>query len=95
LLPYVKLIYTASNLMSFEISDTIKVQRDFAWTGKSLNSCPAPPRKIFRFSADPNQIYIHLYPVPHRGAFRDRHGRWVRDAMDAAASGTQVLDEGC
>jgi hypothetical protein len=21
-------------------------------------------------------------PVPIRGAFRDRHGRWVRDAVD-------------
>src|ERR1700731_409136 len=25
------------------------------------------------------------YPVPTRGAYRDRHGRWVRDAMDAGA----------
>jgi hypothetical protein len=24
-------------------------------------------------------------PVPIRGAFRDRHGRWVRDAMDVMA----------
>jgi hypothetical protein len=24
---------------------------------------------------------------PERGAFRDRHGRWVRDAVDAAALG--------
>jgi hypothetical protein len=23
---------------------------------------------------------------PERGAYRDRHGRWVRDAVDAAAS---------
>src|SRR6266566_3411562 len=28
--------------------------------------------------------------VPARGAARDRHGRWVRDAMDAIASGAQV-----
>ena len=25
----------------------------------------------------------------HRGAFRDRHGRWARDAVDAAALGAQ------
>jgi hypothetical protein len=25
------------------------------------------------------------HPVPHRGAFRDRHGRRARDAVDAAA----------
>ena len=27
--------------------------------------------------------------MPTRGALRDRHGRWVRDAVDAAASGEQ------
>jgi hypothetical protein len=27
--------------------------------------------------------------VPTRGALRGRHGRWVRDAMDAAASGAR------
>jgi hypothetical protein len=29
-------------------------------------------------------------PVPARGALRGRHERWVRDAMDAAASGAQA-----
>jgi hypothetical protein len=27
---------------------------------------------------------------PIRGAFRERHGRWVRDAVDAAASGAKA-----
>jgi hypothetical protein len=27
---------------------------------------------------------------PERGAYRDRHGRWARDAVDAAASGARV-----
>jgi len=40
--------------------------------------------KIFRFSASPNQIDIPP-SRPERGAFRDRHGRWVRDAVDALA----------
>jgi hypothetical protein len=30
-------------------------------------------------------------PVPARGAYRDRHGRWVRDAVDAAASGANGI----
>jgi hypothetical protein len=30
---------------------------------------------------------ISMHPASHRGAFRDRHGRRVRDAVDAAASG--------
>src|SRR5882757_9339497 len=63
--------------------------------GQITESCPAPPQKIFRFSADPNQLYNSRRLVPTRGALRGRHGRWERDAMDAAASGTQVLDEGC
>jgi hypothetical protein len=34
----------------------------------------------------PNQPHPSAHPVPPRGAYRDRHGRWVRDAMDALAS---------
>ncbi len=45
-----------------------------------------PLAKIFCFAADPNQIYNSSHPGP-QGAYRDRHGRWVRDAMDAAMSG--------
>jgi hypothetical protein len=30
-----------------------------------------------------------IHPVPAGGAYRDRHGRWVRDAMDAAARETR------
>src|SRR5947207_15957614 len=32
----------------------------------------------------PNQLHVSACPVPTRGAYRDRHGRWVRDAMDAS-----------
>jgi hypothetical protein len=61
--------------------------------GQITESCLAPFEKIFCFSADPNHFYNSRRPVPTRGALRGRHGRWERDAMDAAASGTQVLDE--
>ncbi len=62
------------------------------------------------FSSRPTQITSLIRPVlSHRGAFRDRHGRWERDAVDAAALGTRrdagqakaceqsngVLDERC
>ena len=44
--------------------------------------------KYFGFHAP--QINSRTVPVPaHRGAFRDRHGRWAGDAVDAAASGEQ------
>jgi len=32
-------------------------------------------------------------PRPMRGAYRDRHGRWVWDAMAATASGAKAPDE--
>ena len=35
---------------------------------------------------DPNQFYIVRHPGPHRGAFRDRHGRRAGDAMDAGST---------
>ena len=41
------------------------------------------------------QIKTITRAVPaHRGAFRDRHGRWARDAVDAAASCAQSLSQG-
>jgi hypothetical protein len=54
-----------------------------AWLG------PVLPAKIFRFAVPPNHPYNSRYPAPARGAYRDRHGRWARDAMDAAASGAR------
>ena len=42
------------------------------------------------FSSRLTQITSLIRPVlSHRGAFRDRHGRWERDAVDAAALGTR------
>jgi hypothetical protein len=42
-------------------------------------------KKTFCFSEYPNQLYTSCRPAPLRGAFRDRHGRWRRDAVDADA----------
>jgi hypothetical protein len=75
--------------------DAVAPCTQFLPDGQITESCPAPLRKIFRFSADPNHFYNSRRLVPTRGALRGRHGRWERDAVDAAASGTQVLDEGC
>ena len=48
--------------------------------------CPVPLAKIFRFTSDPNHLYIRRHPDPHKGAFRDRHERragmrWTRVAL--------------
>jgi hypothetical protein len=63
-------------------------------TGKSPGApdrrpCPAHCAKIFRFSEIANHAYIIPYRVTE-GAFRDRHERWLRDAVDARCA----LDEG-
>src|ERR1700733_12078498 len=67
------------------------LQTDFARRGKSANRCPAPFAKIFRFTFDPNHFYIAPRSVLARGAFRDRHERWVRDAVDARSALTKAL----
>jgi len=53
-------------------------------TGKSAKTCLAPPRKIFWFSEDPNQLYIPAVPSQTEGrlAIVTNAGR---DAVDADA----------
>jgi len=41
-------------------------------------------RKLF-LTTHLKQDYYNPIPSQIRGAFRDRHGRWVRDAVDVAA----------
>jgi hypothetical protein len=39
-----------------------------------------------------NQQHFSGYPVPARGAYRDRHERWTRGAMDAEVPITNGMD---
>ena len=56
--------------------------------------CQAPFAKIFCFAPGANQFTDAHRPVPTRGAFRDRHGRWAWDAVDARASGAKRQSQG-
>src|SRR4029079_2993693 len=50
-----------------------------------------------KYSASPpTQINFRTRAIPAhtRGAFRDRHGRWARDAVDAAASARNRSSQG-
>jgi hypothetical protein len=40
-------------------------------------------RRWSRLCRRANQIYDSRHPALSRGAYRDRHGRWARDAMAA------------
>jgi hypothetical protein len=65
-----------------------------ASTDDTANQCLALSVKIFQFTFDPNHLHIHRRPGPHRGAFRDRHGRRAGDAVDAdGAAQTFCVDE--
>jgi hypothetical protein len=61
-------------------------------TGKScmrvMHNLPVVPmcRRRAALFKTPNQHHPSACPAPTRGAYRDRHGRWVRDAMDALAT---------
>jgi hypothetical protein len=39
---------------------------------------------------NPKSVALRLVPRSIRGAYRDRHGRWMRDAMDAMAHETNA-----
>src|ERR1700684_304831 len=49
---------------------------------------PLLPILLKQFAGSVGQITFRSPPVsrPKRGAYRDRHGRWARDAMDASGS---------
>jgi hypothetical protein len=56
-------------------------------------NCPALFQKIFRFTADPNQLYKPRRPIPNKGRVAIvTNAGW--DAVDAAASGAQVCSQG-
>src|SRR5260370_36285026 len=52
--------------------------------------CPDRRTKTFFFLKIRNHGHLAAVPLPARGALRDRHERWVRDAMDAVARETNV-----
>jgi hypothetical protein len=56
-------------------------------TGKSIRawakSMSSPAMKNILIFRNNKSSYISRHPVPIRGALRGRHGRWVRDAVDA------------
>ena len=74
--------------MGITLSDYYRLR----WlTGKSRMAWSSAPGKNIPLRDYPKSLLQTRHPVPARGAYRDRHGRWVRDAMDAAVSGAQVV----
>src|SRR6202035_5891961 len=50
-----------------------------------------PSRKNILVFFLPKSLLHPPHPASTRGAFRDRHGRWVRDAVDADSALTKAL----
>src|SRR3984885_5924807 len=46
----------------------------------------SPRLKYFTFAVGQIIFRTSRHPVPSRGAYRDRHGRWARGAIDALAA---------
>jgi hypothetical protein len=65
-------------------------QPKFSQENQSVSGGPVLSRKIFRFVLTPNHPHNPRIPRPQRGAARDRHERWVWDAVDAAAREANV-----
>jgi hypothetical protein len=63
-------------------------RRDFLEPFQRDLHCPVVIVKRFRFAFHPNQTYNFRIPHSQEGRFRDRHGRWERDAMDAISQQT-------
>src|ERR1700685_1844091 len=65
---------------------TLRDQPELLNLLKLMLPVQSPSAKIFRFTFDPNHLHISRHPGPHKGAFRDRHGRrvgmrWTRVAL--------------
>ena len=60
--------------------------------GQSCENLVQPPdEKYFALLILQIRSMVRASRTPWRGALRDRHERWVRDAMDAAASAPNLL----
>jgi len=59
-----------------------------------LPDCPALPQKYFASPFARNTFSDSSRPASLRGAYRDRHERWVRDAVDALARKTSAREAG-
>ena len=83
-------------LSSFETPKTWLAGSSPAMTSRKVITCltryhlfrtdlPVVPtcRRRIRLRRRANQKHFSARPASARGAFRDRHGRWKRDAMDA------------
>ena len=74
--------------MIFALARRARKQKIRPWDQRD-STCPVPPCKNISLSAS-GKSSLQIRPSrPSRGAYRDRHGRWARDAVDAAASGAQ------
>jgi hypothetical protein len=60
----------------------------------AMRELPVAPicRKVNLLPVTPNQWHFAVLPCPLKGALRDRHECWARDAMDASRRQTNGVD---
>jgi hypothetical protein len=61
----------------------MRVGKKFSFNFRLISPVQSSPKKFFPSRFTQITAISSAVPRPSRGAFRDRHGRWVRDAVDA------------
>jgi hypothetical protein len=61
---------------------------------QSVSTCPVPPGKNISLRVLPKSNLDLRRPASYRGAFRDRHERRARDAMDAGCASDEGASRG-
>ena len=88
-----KLIEPANAIIAFNCHLT-HGHAGHAPDGQISHFLSSPSAKNIPLLRRPKSLLYPRHPVPLRGAFRDRHGRRARDAVDAAASGAHWQSQG-
>src|ERR1700761_9704073 len=72
---------------------TLHQKSNFANPIKADSPVQSPKKKYFALPVGQIICRSLRHPAPIRGAYRDRHGRWTRDAMDAAGGARRTRPE--
>jgi hypothetical protein len=63
-------------------------------TSPSADRMSSPSSKNIPIFRNRKSVYTHRHPALTRGALRGRHGRWVRDAVDADSAFDEWRESG-
>jgi hypothetical protein len=92
--PHIAFAHAGYLVLPFGLVDMVAPNDKFIEPDQSDSTCPLLPSKIFPFPLPPNHLHLSRRPASSRGAFRDRHGRRARDAVDASGARDECTECG-